>query len=167
MGHLLTHALLWGLGLGAFLTVAFLGLLRLDPEMWLGDYPPDIQERFGPVGEKAGRQRLLLGIPVMTVALAVVVLGTIDFARTGPSVPGFLDVALHTFVFLMVFNVVDLVLIDWLIVVWMRPEWVVLPGTEGMEGYGDYEFHFRAFLKGTVGIGVVSVLAGAIHAVMG
>jgi len=166
MSDLLTHALLWGLGLSAFLTVAFVGLLRLDPEMWLGDYPPDIRERFGPMSPEAKRRRLVLGIPVMAAALAVVVLGTIAFVRAAPGPVGFGDVALHTFVFLMVFNVVDLVLIDWLFFVWMRPEWVVLPGTEGMEGYRDYGFHFRAFLKGTVGIGVVSLLAGGIYLVM-
>lgn len=167
MSDLLTHALLWGLGLSAFLTVAFLGLLRVDPEMWLGDYPSDIQERFGPIGDKAARQRLVLGIPVMAVALAVVVLGTIDFVRATPGPAGFADVALHTFVFLMVFNAVDLVLIDWLFFVGMQPDWVVLPGTEGMDGYGDYGFHFRAFLKGTLGIGVLSLVAGGIHVMMG
>lgn len=167
MSPLLTHALLWGLGLSAYLTAAFLGLLRLNPEMWLGDYPPEIQKRFGPMSEKANKQRFLLGVPVLAVALAIVVLGTIDFVRAAPSAAGFFEVGLHTFVFLMVFNVVDLVLIDWLIVVWMRPEWVVLPGTEGMEGYGDYGFHFRAFTKGTVGIAVIALVAGGIHAVIG
>ena len=148
MSHLLSHALLWGLGLSAYLTAAFLGLLRLNPEMWLDDYPPDIRERFGPMSARTNRQRFLLGLPVLAVALGIAVLGTIDFVRAGALAPGFLDVALHTFVLLMVFNVVDLVVVDWLVFVWMRPEWVVLPGTEGMDGYGDYGFHLRAFLKG-------------------
>ena len=31
-----------------------------------------------------------------------------------------------------------------------RPRVIVLPGTEGLAGYGDYGFHFRGFLKGLV-----------------
>jgi hypothetical protein len=52
----------------------------------------------------------------------------------------------------------------------LRPKIVVLPSTEGAEGYGDYGFHFRAFLKGLAGslIGslVVAGMATAILAIM-
>lgn len=125
MSQLLAHAMDWGLGLSVYLTAAFVGLLRLNPEIWLDDYPPDVRERYGPMSPKARRQRLYLGIPVLAAALALVVLGTVDFVRTGPSPVGFYDVALHTFVFLMVFNLVDLVLIDWLLFARDRPSWVV------------------------------------------
>jgi hypothetical protein len=61
---------------------------------------------------------------------------------------------------LMVFNLVDLLVLDWLIFVTIQPRIIVLPGTEGMEGYRDYGFHFRAFLKGVAG----SLIAGLIVA---
>jgi hypothetical protein len=52
----------------------------------------------------------------------------------------------------------------------LRPNIVVLPSTEGAEGYADYGFHFRAFLKGLAGslIGslVVAGMATAILAIM-
>jgi hypothetical protein len=53
-------------------------------------------------------------------------------------------------------------LIDWLLFVRVRPAFVVLPGTEGMAGYDDYAFHWRAFLKGTAGIAVLSVMVAGI-----
>jgi hypothetical protein len=71
-----------------------------------------------------------------------------------------------TFVMLMVFNLVDLLVLDWLIFVTIRPRIIVLPGTEGMEGYRDYGFHFRAFLKGVVESLVASLLvAGFVIAI--
>ncbi|MDH3734751.1 MAG: hypothetical protein OEU54_14585 [Gemmatimonadota bacterium] len=61
---------------------------------------------------------------------------------------------------LSVFNLVDLLILDWLILVRIQPGFVVLPGTEGLAGYDDYRFHGHAFLIGTTGILVVSLLAG-------
>ena len=38
---------------------------------------------------------------------------------------------------------------------------MILPGTEGMAGYKDYGFHFKAFLRGTVLCFIASlVMAG-------
>lgn len=38
-----------------------------------------------------------------------------------------------------------------LVFVTLQPCFVVLPGTEGLQGYRDYGFHFRQFLKRVVG----------------
>jgi hypothetical protein len=51
----------------------------------------------------------------------------------------------------MVFNLVDLLVFDWLIALTIRPKFMILPGTQGSQGYHDYGFHFRGFLKGTLG----------------
>jgi hypothetical protein len=53
-------------------------------------------------------------------------------------------------VVLLTFNLFDLLVIDWLIFVWLRPAFVVLSGTEGMPEYGDKQFHAVAFAKGIV-----------------
>jgi hypothetical protein len=49
---------------------------------------------------------------------------------------------------LSVFNVVDLAVLDWLVFARLRPRFLVLPGTEGLPGYGDYGFYFKGFLTG-------------------
>ncbi len=62
----------------------------------------------------------------------------------------------------MVFNLFDLVVLDWLVFMRLRPLRVVIPGTEGMAGNDDFRFHLRGFLKGTLGISVLSLaIAGA------
>lgn len=163
---LLRHALLWGVALSAWLTIAFVSLSAINPEMWLHDYPPDIRARHGAMSPAANRQRWLLGVPVMLVALGILIVATVRFVQGRPGADGFAPVFLHTFVVVMVFNVVDLLLIDWLLFVRVRPQFVILPGTEGMAGYDDYAFHWTAFLKGSAGIFVVSLITASVVTIM-
>ncbi|MGH3145129.1 MAG: hypothetical protein ACRDTR_04935, partial [Rubrobacter sp.] len=165
LGHTLAPILLHGLIYGAVLSVsmslAFLGIAYLNPEIWLNDYPPDIRERFGPMSERARKQRTLAGVPVFLLLFGTIVLSAIRLARIGGD-DAFFAVFLGTFTVLLVFNLADLPILDWLVFNTLRPGFVILPGTEGARGYSDYGFHFRAFLKGVAGAVVVSLLvAGA------
>jgi len=74
----------------------------------------------------------------------------------------FLDVFLSASGVLFVFNMVDWLLIDWLIFCTITPSFVVLAGTEGMAGYKNYAMHFRGFLIGMV----FSVVLGLVIAVI-
>ena len=154
---LLQHGVLYGAILSLLMSLAFVGAAYLNPEIWLPDYPPDIRERFGPMSERAKRQRRLVGIPVFLLLAGVLVLSTVRLAKIG-SESIFFSVFLGTFVMLLVFNAVDLLIVDWLVFVTLRPKIVVMPGTEGAEGYGDHGFHFRAFLRGLVGSFVGSIV---------
>ena len=49
-----------------------------------------------------------------------------------------------------------------LIVCTLRPKWVVLPGTEGCAGYGDYFFHFKGFLIGCVYTAIMALIIAGI-----
>jgi len=160
VSELLVHALWSGLALSLYLGSAFIALSFLNPEMWLGDYPPDIREAWGPMSPAARRQKWLLGVPVLAIALGMIVLATAQIRGVPP--PSFGEVWLHTFVMLSVFNLVDLLVIDWLLFVRVRPAFVVLPGTEGMAGYDDYGFHARAFLVGTAGIAIFSMIVAGV-----
>ena len=62
----------------------------------------------------------------------------------------FSAVFLSTAIILLTNNLIDLLILDWLIFVTIQPRFVVLPGTAGLPGYRDYGFHFRQFLKGVV-----------------
>jgi hypothetical protein len=163
LSPVLLHALRWGLWISLWLTLTFALLMLVSREMWLNDYPPDIRARFGPMSARANRLRWLLGVPVLAVALGIVVQATLHLLRTEPAAGRFGPVFLHTFVMLSVFNLIDLLFLDWLLFVKVKPRFVVLPGTEGMAGYDDYAFHGYAFLKGTAGILVFSlILAGIV-----
>jgi hypothetical protein len=164
MTLLLQHGIVYGAILSVLMGLAFIGIAYLNPETWLPEYPPDVREKFGPMSERAKRQRRLAGLPVFLLLFATIVLSAVQFAQIGGSV--FFAVFFGTFIVQLTFNAADLVILDWLIFVTLRPGFVVLPGTEGAEGYRDYGFHFRAFLKGVAGSLVASLLvAGAVSGI--
>jgi hypothetical protein len=158
------HALIYGAVLSTVLAVLLLGLLWMNPEILLNDYPPDIRKRYGPMSERSKRQRIPVAIVTGFVALVIVIASfSTVLANGGGKIP-FLTAFVHLFVMFSVFNTVDLLLLDWPLVA-IGPRFIVLPGTEGSAGYKDYWFHFRGFLVGTVLILVASgLMATAIAA---
>lgn len=59
---------------------------------------------------------------------------------------------------------VDLVVLDWLVFLTLQPRFVVLPGTEGMEGYRDLQFHVRGFARASVASLVIAAINAAVLA---
>src|SRR5215475_7091862 len=101
------HALLYGAVLSVVLFVLLVGLLWINPEILLNDYPPDIREKHGPMSERSKRQRVLATIVIGAVALGVV---AASFSAVRASSSGkiqFLTAFVHLFVMFSVFNVVD------------------------------------------------------------
>lgn len=144
---LIQTAVVYGLGLSVALTVLMVISGRVVPDMWVGDYPPDIREKYGPMSKRSARLRpvfaaLLFGL-IGVVAWRG--LGAID-ALMGPL--SFGAAFASATLMLLVFNVFDLLVLDWLVFCTWQPRQIVLPGTEGMAGYRDYRFHFVGFLKG-------------------
>jgi hypothetical protein len=160
MADLILHSLLYGGILSAVMTVLILGSLAYNPEIWLHDFPRDVQEKYGPASPKSIRQRNILIIPFMLSLFGILAAAVITLPQVIGRPPGFLDLFLTIFIVFMTFNLVDLVIIDFGLVL-LQPKFIILPGTEGLKGLVDYGFHFRGFLKGTVG-GLIGslVLAG-------
>jgi hypothetical protein len=93
--------------------------------------------------------------------IIVPVLGLFRLQTAGASV-GFWSAFVFSGITLLVFNLFDLIILDWLFFCTIQPRAMVLPGTEGMVAYRDYRFHFIGFLKGLgftlVGSLIVAVL---------
>jgi hypothetical protein len=149
--------ILYGIVFSLLFSALLLVMVKINPEGMLNGFPPDIQARYGPVSEKTQRQRkpfillfflILFGVPLLSIRRYDLMTG---------GAPTFIDIFVNIFTIFMVFNIVDLLILDWLIICTITPKFIVLPGTEGMAGYKDYGFHFRGFLKGTV-ICLVSAL---------
>ena len=163
---LFRHSLFYGAILSAVATFVILGSLRWNPEIWLSDYPPDVRAKYGPPGEKTGRQKRWVSILFFLFLAGLLVLSIV---RLGPAMggePPFLAVFLHTFIVFMIFNLVDLLVIDWLVLQTLQPPFAILPGTEGMAGYRDFSFPFFGFLKGSLGILVFSLAAAGVTSML-
>lgn len=147
---IISHALLYGIILSAVLFTLMLVVSRVNPEILLKAYPPDIQAKYGPMSERSRRQRLVVGAILIVLLLGIVIW---SFRGIGTNVEGgipFVTAFIHLFVMFSVFNLLDWLVLDWLISVAICPSFIILPGTEGLAGYSDYGFHFRGFLIGIV-----------------
>lgn len=160
--QLLLHSSIYGLLFSAVMVISFILAALVNPEIWLKDYPPDIRAKFGPMSARAARQRTLVGIPIFVLMVGIIVFSIVQLAQIKGSDPNLIEIFINVFVILLVFNLVDLFVLDWLIFVTVRPRIIILPGTEGAAGYSDYGFHLRASLKGLAGSFVVSLLIAGI-----
>lgn len=152
-------AIMWSC---AIATVVVISLWH-NPRLWLHDVPAVISEAVPPktITEKrwsvfygALTSPILIGVPV-TYALVN------SQAQLG-------EIWLHLFAMALIFNIVDLLFIDWLLVCAITPRWVIIPGTEAVpafNGYKDYRFFAQGFVKGlgfclvlpTIIVGVVAI----------
>jgi hypothetical protein len=121
------------------------GTIALD--MFVGDYPPDIQQKYGPMSARAARLRPYIAALFFITVLVIPMIGLLGLHAEINSV-SFLLALVFSGVVLLVFNTFDLIILDWLFFCTIQPRAMVLPGTEGMAGYRDYRFHFTGFLKG-------------------
>lgn len=161
---IVSHALLYGVILSAVLFTLMLVVSRINPEILLKSYPPDIQAKYGPMSERSMRQRAMVGTIFIALMFGIVILSFRGIGANG-DVP-FVTAFIHLFVMFSVFNLLDWLVLDWLIGVAICPSFIILPGTEGLAGYSDYGFHFRGFLIGIVISLVMSLLIAVIVTVI-
>jgi len=161
-GDLISLALPYGLALSLLIALVMSLSLAIAPDMWLSDYPPDIREKYGPMSDRAKRFRPMIGVLFFGAVLLIMAASNLRLQALPGTAPRFTDYLLSNLVTLMVFNLFDLLIVDWLLFVTIQPSVIVLPGTEGMAGYKNYRFHFRAFLIGTVGSAVAAGILAAI-----
>lgn len=78
----------------------------------------------------------------------------------------FQSVFITLFIMFMIFNVVDLLVIDWLIVEAWRPDFLRNSRLSKLMEKRFYKFHFVGFCKGSVGLTLVSLLVAGVVAVL-
>ncbi|MBI5950435.1 MAG: hypothetical protein HY865_02145 [Chloroflexi bacterium] len=159
--QLIQLGLLWGTVFGVVFSIAMLIIGRVNAEMILNDYPPDIRAKFGPMSEKTRKQANLASLPLLATLGLIVVLG-LGQLRNLTGELTFVNTFIVTTTIFQVWNLIDLVLLDWFLLMTLKPRFMILPGTEGMAGYSNYGFHFHKFLNGTVFTLILSVIVTAI-----
>lgn len=146
----ISKILLGGALLSILSSILLIGILRFNPRLFLQDYPDEIQAAVPPKTDLEKRQSLISGIPFLLILLAVPFISTLVLKRQSGEMISFFPLFFNAFGVAFTFNLVDLLLLDWLLFCFITPSFLVIPGTEGMQEYKDYGFHFRAFLIGTV-----------------
>lgn len=136
--QLLQNATAMNLSLAAII----FGSLYQNAEIWLQDYPKPIQERYGPKSPEAERLMKLWAIPFFVVLFGSVLVANWRLRRTRSHLSRTAAFA-NAYLLFLSFWLFDLTIIDWLIMVRMKPSFAILPGTEDMAEYSDYMFHLR------------------------
>lgn len=152
--------LLDGVILSILASFLLTGALLFNPRLFLQDYPRSIQSLVPAKTSKEKRQSLVVGIPFLLLLVIIPFLSTLSLMRHSGGEATFFQLFLNAFGVVFIFNLVDLILLDWLLFCTLTPKFMIIPGTEGSEAYKDYFLHFKASIIGTV----LSIIAGLITA---
>jgi len=154
----ITKILIDGGLLALLVSIWLMFTLRFNARIFLHDYPPAIQEKVLPKTKAEKRLTYILGMPFMLLLLLGSFFSTLSLKSHGET--QFWAMWLNATGVVFVFNVVDWLVLDWLIFCTITPHFMVIPGSEGMAAYKDYSFHFHGFLHGIL----YSALGGLIIA---
>lgn len=161
-GIVIRESLAIGAVLSTVLTILIVVSLMLNKEMWLQDYPPDVKAKWGPISEKAKRQHFVFAICIFGVLIGAMVYDVIRLEVVLGKPPSFLAIFASIVIVFALFNLVDAIIIDWLILLVLWPGLGVLPGTEGMAGYKDARWWTRNLLKGFALAPIAGVLVAGV-----
>jgi hypothetical protein len=163
-GLLLHRILLDGTVLSLVGSVIVLASLKANPRYWLQDYPKSIQDAVPKKSNAEKQGARVWGIPFILTLLAGLAISGILLKRAMPDAR-FLTVYMDTLGVALFFNLWDLIVLDWLVFCTITPNFLVLPGTEGMPGYKELRHHVVAFAAGAVSSFVIAaIVAGLVYA---
>ena len=107
--------------------------------------------------DKKSKLFCTLGSPVIFGTLTA--FGVIQFRGSNTPI---LKLRLFFFIIAMIWNIVDLLIMDWSVICIITPKWGVIQVTEGFKGYKDYMHHFKCFLIWCVYTAIISLIISAI-----
>jgi len=154
--------LIYGAVLGGAVVILILGIMWWNAEILLREYPPDIRHAHGPMSRRARHQHIVASAVFLVVCAGILVASYRHLAVTSGGQYTFRSAWMHTAVVLTIVNLIDLIVVDWLIGIRLQPRMMILPGTDGLAGYDDLRFHVRGFLMGLVGTLAISPIIGVI-----
>ena len=157
-----------GAVLCAALGTLILGSLAYNPRLWLNDAPPRVRALAPPLTPDEQRARLVTGVLFLVILIAVSAWSAARLYARHAAAPPFAMVFAHFVAVFFLFNLFDLVVIDWLIVLIVRPRFLTrlsVPDLSYEETVGGYGYHFRAFIKGIAVITVFSLIAASAAAI--
>jgi hypothetical protein len=159
---LLQHSLVYGAILSVLICCIVFGSFFICPRIWLDSAPAAVRQVVGAMSVRERQAKRVVSLVTVIGVLALIVQSVVRLIALGGGYVSFLDIALSVFLLTQVFNIIDLLLIDWLLLVTIRPSFLMFPGTEHLADDRDYGFHFRGFLKGVFGSLIVSLIVASI-----
>lgn len=151
--HIVSDGSLMSVLLGSIV----LAIVYYNAEILHDDYPPHIKAKALPMSEAAKQQRTIVTIPFIALLLGFPAYSNLKLKRQNHGHLSFKNALVNAYAVFAFSNLFDLLVLDYLIMLRMRPRFAMLPGTEESDYTNDYFFHFVGFLKG-MGYGLVPSL---------
>jgi hypothetical protein len=131
----------------ALLVILILGSLKFNSRLWIQDLPKDLQALIPPKTPQEKKQSVYFAIMFFIIFLLGPIAGILDLLGVAGMKPGFWQSVILSYGIYSVFNLVDLLVIDWLFICILTPQFIMIPGITAGQ-LRDYKKYFRDFLKG-------------------
>lgn len=152
-GLILTQILIDGLIISVVVNAIILGAMLLNPRIMLSDYPPEIQAHVPPMTKPEKQQQAVLGVFFIGATLVGLFYSNWQLVGRSGEV-AFLPLFLNTYFVFVFCNLWDLLVLDYFVLIVLKPKALFVDGIEQYAHYNNFTYHFRGFLKGLI-IGLV------------
>ncbi|WP_035344896.1 hypothetical protein [Halalkalibacter hemicellulosilyticus] len=146
--HLGWSIMIYGISLSIILSTIILVTLYYNPRLLLQSYPAGIQKVVAEKTKYEKMQTKFVGIFFMLFLIGIPVVSTLLMKQSYGGEISFLVAFINMFGIITVFNVVDWLIIDLLLICSLTPKFVIIKGTEGMSEYKNHFHHFKGFVIG-------------------
>ena len=119
-----------GLVYSFILSLIVMGAIYHNPRIELHNYPKDVQGAVPPKTEREKRQTSVVGIIFMVILIGFPFVSTM-LLKQEPSRLSLSDAFINAFGIAFIFNLVDLVILDWLKCVLLRLGFSLFPARRG------------------------------------
>jgi hypothetical protein len=159
----LGSVVVYGAVLSVLTSLIFLSSVLFNPRFARNDLPQDIRERVPPLTKREKLHAVAFLLPAMALTIGIPLALALSLRREYGSAISFLSLTGHILAVLLMANVFELLVVDWLVFCTLTPKRLVIPGTEGMAGYRDYLHQLKSHVRGALAMVLLSlVLAGVV-----
>ena len=128
----------------------FLLMITMDPRIWgYSDYPQIVQDKVSPPSRQEKRAAILVSIPFLLLMVGLPIFSVLNLRFNIEGSYSIWIGFIHLFALFLSASFGDMVILDWLIISKITPDFVVIEGTE-KDDYKDFSTHFKGHLKASI-----------------
>jgi hypothetical protein len=140
-------------GLIYFLIVVgylFIIMISLSPRIWgYADYSDEIKKKVPPQTRKEKIIATIIGIPWIFFTLGFPIYSSLHLKEFLGVNFLFVTAFLNILIMVLLVNLGDVFILDWLIVNKITPKFVIIPGTD-KEDYKDFSHHYKSHIRAII-----------------
>ncbi len=159
MPEIVNGIFIYGLISSLLLSSIIVSSLMINPRIWMQDLPKELQQKIPPKTKKEKQQTWYVMLPFMTIILLGPVFAITDYLGViHPTSLNFVQCLILSYGMYFIFNLFDLLIIDWLLICTITPKFIQIPGITASD-LKNYKKHGMDFIKGIFLIIIPSIIS--------